>query len=154
MERSGGAISFFDRCSLFRYSLLMGQEFHELSATQLVSGLQSKRWTSLELTQHYLDRISAINHEASAVPILFREEALRQAQESDLRRMAGRSLGPLDGIPMTIKDAIRMQDSLSTYGIWFFRKHRPQTDSQLIEALRKNGAFSRVRCSQNNIAIN
>ena len=114
-------------------------EFHNHSATSLAHGLRNGRWTSVALTEHFLKRIREINPQIHAVPYVFAREALAQARESDARRAAGNTLSEIDGLPMTIKDAIRMKDSPSTYGMWLFRNHRPTRDSQLIDILRKSG---------------
>ena len=113
---------------------------HELSARQLSQGLQAGRWSSVELTSHFLQRIAEENARVHAVVGLEPAEALRQAEESDRRRAAGKSLGAIDGIPMTIKDAFRVQGYRSTYGFWMFRNYRPGTDSRVVAALRGSGA--------------
>jgi len=118
---------------------MVSQNFEAYSARALADGLQSNRWTSVELTRHFLARIKVQNPEIHAVPFLFEEEALAEAKASDVRRSTGKPLSILDGIPMTIKDAIRMKDSPSTYGIWILRNHRPRTDSKLVEVLRSSG---------------
>jgi amidase len=70
---------------------------------------------------------------------VFRSEALLQAKESDARRAAGSPLSCLDGLPMTIKDAIRIKDRPTTYVMWPLRNYRPRSDSQLIKVLRSSG---------------
>jgi len=113
--------------------------FDGLSATTLVQGLRSGRWTSVELTQYFLDRIEREDAKIHSVPFVFRSEALLQAKESDDRRAAGRPLSGLDGLPMTVKDAIRIKDRPTTYGRWLLRNYRPKDDSQLIKVLRSSG---------------
>jgi amidase len=121
--------------------MMAGQmtELHNRSATSLVHGLRNGELTSVALTGHFLNRIREINPQIHAVPYVFEREALAQARESDARRAAGGALSAIDGLPMTIKDAIRIKDSPSSYGIWLFRNHRPTRDSQLIDILRKSG---------------
>ncbi len=113
--------------------------FDEIPATQLAIGLREGRWTSVELTKHFLGRIAAVNPRVHAVVSTEAHEALAQAAESDRRRAARNPLGPLDGIPMTVKDAFRVRGHRSTYGLWMFRNYRPRTDSQVIAALRSRG---------------
>ncbi len=114
-------------------------EFHRQSATSLAQGLRSGRWTSVALTEHFLGRIREIDPKIHAVPYIFAREALAQARESDARRAAGNALSEIDGLPMTIKDAMRMKGAHSTYGAWLLRTYRPTRDSQLIDILRKSG---------------
>lgn len=113
--------------------------FDKLSATTLVEGLRSCRWTSVELTRYFLDRIEREDANIHSVPFVFRSEALLQAKESDDRRAAGRPLSGLDGLPMTVKDSIRIKDCPTTYGRWLLRNYRPKDDSQLIKVLRNSG---------------
>ena len=113
--------------------------FHEYSISTLVQGLQGGRWTSVQITEYFLNRIRELNPTIHAVPYVLADQALSQARESDLRRASGQVLSKLDGIPMTIKDAIRVKDYPSPYGTWFTRNYRPKTDCRIIEALRKNG---------------
>jgi amidase len=115
------------------------RDFNGLAAKALVTGLQSGRWTSVELTQHFLDRIEKEDPKVHAIPFVFRSEALLQAKESDGRRAAGSPLSCLDGLPMTIKDAIRIKDRPTTYGMWPLRNYRPKSDSELIKVLRSSG---------------
>ena len=112
---------------------------HEQSATSLARGLRNGHWTSIALTEHFLKRIREINPQIHAVPYVFEKEALVQARESDARRAAGGALSAIDGLPMTIKDAARMKDSPSTYGLLLLRFHRPTSDCQLIAILRRSG---------------
>ncbi len=117
----------------------MAYFFEQLSAAQLSNGLQEGRWTSVELTKHFLNRITEINPDIHGVVGIEANMALNQAEQSDARRATGTSLSTLDGIPMTVKDAFRMKGYLSTYGFRMFKNYRPQTDCQVIEVLRKNG---------------
>ena len=110
-----------------------------LTATQLSKGLREGRWTSVDLTRHFLGKIKERNHRVHAVVGVEERAALDQAAASDCRRATGNALSPLDGMPMTVKDAFRMKGCLSTYGFWMFRNYRPQNDCQVIEVLRRNG---------------
>lgn len=93
----------------------------------------------MALTEHFLRRIREIDPQIHAVPYVFEKEALAQARESDVRRAAGGALSEIDGLPMTIKDAMRIKDSRSTYGAWLLRNYRPKSDCQLIDILRESG---------------
>lgn len=115
------------------------QAFEQLTATQLSAGLQQGRWTSVDLTRHFLARIAELNPGIHAVVGIEADRALEQAAQSDRRRAAGTPLSPLDGMPMTIKDAFRIKGYLSTYGYWMFKNYRPKSDCKVIEVLRDCG---------------
>ncbi len=112
---------------------------HSASAHELLSGLQKGIWTSTQLTEHFLNKIAERDQKIHAVPIVARYAALAQANAADLRRKNGASFGPFDGLPMTVKDSLRIKNLRSTYGLLPFRNHVPKTDSKLAEALRKSG---------------
>jgi amidase len=114
-------------------------EFHNLSVNSLSQGLRRGDWTSVDLAQHFLARIRALNPTIKAVPYLLPEQALAQAQESDRRRAAGQMLGALDGIPMTIKDANRVKGYPGPIGTWFMRNYVAKSDSRMVDALRRSG---------------
>lgn len=115
------------------------RDFHNLSVCTLATGLAHGDWTSVELAEHFLKRIQALNPRIHAVPYVLEEEALAQARESDRRRLSGQVLSPLDGIPMTIKDTIRVKGYPGPYGTWFMRNYVPKTDSRIINTLRVSG---------------
>ncbi|MEV5650759.1 amidase [Nocardia sp. NPDC052254] len=75
------------------------KEIHEVAAL-LASGGSS----STEVTQAMLDRIDDIDSTVGSYVHVAHEEALAAARRSDERRAAGRALGPLDGVPIAIKD--------------------------------------------------
>lgn len=81
-----------------------------------------------------------MNPKVHAVIGIEEKAALAQAAESDRRRAAGATLSPLDGIPMTVKDACRVQGYRTSYGYWMFRNYRPRQDSAVVAALRARGA--------------
>lgn len=108
------------------------------TALTLSEGLASGRWTSRELTEHFLARIAA-DRTIHAVCTPEPEHARRAADASDARRAAGQALGPLDGLPMTLKDAMRVAGSRTTYGMWMYRNHVPARSSRAAEVLEEAG---------------
>lgn len=117
----------------------VGCSFGELGAVQISEGLRAGRWSSVELTEYFLSRIAELNSGIHAMVGIEAEMALRQAAAADARRAAGKSLGDLDGMPMTVKDAFRMQGYLSTYGFRMFKNYRPRNDCRVVEVLRNCG---------------
>ena len=122
-------------------SSIAAHAYGQLSAVQLASGLREGRWTSVELTQHFINKIAELNPQINAVVGIEASAALDQAEKSDRRRAEGVPLSPLDGMPMTVKDAFRMQGYLSTYGFWMLSSYRPSTDCKVIAALRQCGVI-------------
>ncbi len=78
------------------------------TAAQLAAELDAGTLTSRGITQAFLDSIAQNDGDIGAFLEVYESDALRQADESDRRRSAGRALSPLDGIPVAVKDNIVM----------------------------------------------
>ncbi|MEJ2308128.1 MAG: Asp-tRNA(Asn)/Glu-tRNA(Gln) amidotransferase subunit GatA [Gammaproteobacteria bacterium] len=76
---------------------------HDKTIKELAAGLQAGEFTSVELTQHFLDRIEAHDGALNSFITVTAETALAQAQAADARIAAG-DAGPLTGIPIAHKD--------------------------------------------------
>src|SRR4051812_34661782 len=77
----------------------------EKSVADLNADLAAGKVTSAGLTQAYIDRIKKEDKVTNSV-LAINPKALEAAKASDERRKAGKTLGPLDGIPILIKDNI------------------------------------------------
>ncbi len=107
---------------------------HEVSS-QLADG----RTTSAAVTQAYIDRIAAMDGSLNAV-ILVAPDALEQAAASDARRAAERALGPLDGVPILLKDNLDAVGMPTTAGSFALEENYPAEDSEVARRLRAAGA--------------
>lgn len=76
---------------------------HTKTIAQLVSGLRSKAFSSVELTRHYLDRINSLDSKYNSFVTVTDDIALAQAEAADQRLAAG-DASPLCGIPIAHKD--------------------------------------------------
>jgi len=74
--------------------------------TQLCSALADGQLSSREVTQAYLDRIASVEERVGAYITVTAEEALRQAETIDRRRLSGEKLPLLAGVPVAVKDNI------------------------------------------------
>jgi len=96
------------------------------------------RLTATGLTSAYLARIRALDSKVNAV-LALNPGALAQAAASDWRHRTGRVRGPLDGIPVLVKDNVDTRDQDTTAGSRALRS-RPAKDATLITRLRDAGA--------------
>ena len=114
----------------------------EKSIDELQAMLASGKWTSARLTQAYLDRIEAIDRKGPTLRsvIAVAPNALEQARVSDARRKAGKLLGPLDGIPVLIKDNIETQELPTTAGSLALVDNWTRRDAPMVALLRAQGA--------------
>ncbi len=117
----------------------MSDPLHRLPVEALAAALADGRLTARALLEHDLDRIERLNPALNAV-IALDPGARQAADESDARRKAGRSLGPLDGVPVTIKDNLLMKGCPAVWGSPLYRDHRPDHDEAPVARLRAVGA--------------
>jgi len=112
-----------------------------LNIAELRQLILAKQITVVELVTQYIDRIKQKNPSINAVTHLCEEPALLDARAADSALNAGKSIGPLHGIPFTLKDAFRVKGSLTTYGLPQYKKYQPQSESELVSRLRNAGAI-------------
>lgn len=79
---------------------------HELSAADLIGGYRRRDFSPVEVIQAVLGHVELWEHKLQALYLLRPELALAQARASEARWLRGAPLGPLDGVPVTIKDNI------------------------------------------------
>lgn len=110
---------------------------------ELSAALESGELTSTELTQAYIDRFTAIDRNGPRLQsiLALNPDALGQAAASDARRANGQALGPLDGVPILLKDNIETVDPMpTTAGSLALVMNFAVKDSPLVASLRANGA--------------
>ena len=96
--------------------------------------------TSEELVKACLGQIERLDEEVCAWAFLDPDFALQQAREADLAIKVGRSLGPLHGVPIGIKDIIDTKDMPTEDGTVLHRGRRPLQDATVVSKLREAGA--------------
>ncbi|HYE51392.1 MAG TPA: amidase [Azospirillaceae bacterium] len=111
-----------------------------LSASSLSEALARGTTTAEEAARAYLDRIAALDGELGCYITVCAETALAEAVASDQRRAAGDALGPLDGVPVAVKDNIDAAGVPCTGGVAAYRHRVPQHDAFCVERLREAGA--------------
>ena len=90
-------------------------ELHELTLKEQLEGLKNSTFSSVELTDHYLKRIKAIDPDINSYITVTEELALLQAKEADTRYNNNNPLD-LDGIPLAHKDIFCTENILTTCG--------------------------------------
>ncbi|MDQ8204681.1 amidase [Pelagicoccus sp. SDUM812003] len=116
-------------------------ELHFMSATKLASLIRSKQLSSTEAVQLFVDRIHKVNPYINAVVTPCFERAFDEAKKADELLAKGQSLGPLHGVPMTIKDSIDTEGVVSTGGTQGRSHFVPEKDATTVARLRGAGAI-------------
>jgi aspartyl-tRNA(Asn)/glutamyl-tRNA(Gln) amidotransferase subunit A len=108
---------------------------HELGAR-----FRSGESSSAEAAQAYLERIEALDPQVRAFLTVTRDQALIQAAAADVRLKAQKPLGPLDGIPIALKDVLCTRGIRTTCGSKILERFVPPYDATVVERLRGAGA--------------
>jgi amidase len=111
------------------------------TATDLVSRLRSGRLSSVELLEHLLARIEEVNGDVNAFVTVDVDGGRARARDADDARADGVELGPLQGLPMTIKDCFETEGIRTTVGAPFLADYVPARDADAVARLRKGGAI-------------
>lgn len=124
-------------------------DVREVSLSQLAGDLAAGNTTAVEVTKAYIARIEAMDGELNSV-IAIAPDAIKQAEASDSRRTAKRARGPMDGIPILLKDNIDAVGMPTTAGSYALENNFPKQDSEVAERLRASGAIilGKVNLSQ------
>ncbi|MGE5337615.1 MAG: amidase [Gemmatimonadota bacterium] len=94
---------------------------------------------ALELAEFYLARIERANAKLNAFASVDAEIARGHARASDARRAGGLALGPLDGLPIALKDLLEIEGRVTTVGSALFRERRSPVTAPVVERLLAAG---------------
>ncbi|MFZ5557628.1 MAG: amidase [Pseudomonadota bacterium] len=112
-----------------------------LGAVQAQDAIARGLISSEQLVQACLERIREVDASVEAWAFLDPEFALEQAREADRARQEGRTLGPLHGVPVAIKDIIDVRSMPTEDGTVLHAGRRPLRDAALVTQLRADGAI-------------
>ena len=110
------------------------------SAAELAALIRSKQVSPVEVTAHFLERISRHNGELNAFITVAQESAMAQAHRAEAAVIAGEELGPLHGVPVGVKDLDDTKGLRTTYGSILRMDHVPDHDDVAVERIRAAGA--------------
>jgi aspartyl-tRNA(Asn)/glutamyl-tRNA(Gln) amidotransferase subunit A len=128
----------------------MSSELFHQPITTLAASLAAKKLTSVELTQAVIARTKAVEPRVHAFNSYDEADALAQAAASDARRTAGQSRGPLDGIPIGLKDVIAVTGQPLTASSKMLKNFVSPYDATVTVKLKKAGAvlWGRLNCDE------
>ena len=119
----------------------MTGEIWRNNATGLAGMIAAGDVSSLEVVDSHLDRIEEVNGWLNAVTRVLADEARVAAKDADKAVAAGDELGPLHGVPCTIKENVDVAGTPTTQGLPIFADLISPTDAPLVERLRSAGAI-------------
>jgi aspartyl-tRNA(Asn)/glutamyl-tRNA(Gln) amidotransferase subunit A len=112
----------------------------QLDATALSALLDARKTTPLQLLEQAFARLDALEPVLNAFTHVDRDGASEAATVATERQATGTRVGPLDGIPMSVKDNIFVAGLPARWGSLLFRDHVPDRDDICVERLRAAGA--------------
>jgi len=111
-------------------------------ATELQRLYRRGAASPLEVMQAVLARVDTVNSSLNAIVTLARESALAEARKATAAlKRTGSKVGPLHGVPVTIKDLTLTKGIRTTWGSRVFEDHVPTEDSLIVERLKAAGAI-------------
>ena len=117
------------------------EELIYMSATKLAQLIREKKVSAVEATMAYIDRQLAVNDQLNAVVMNCYSRALKEAQAADTALAQGKSLGPLHGVPMTIKDSLDTEGVITTGATYGRQQYVPTKDATCVARVRAAGAI-------------
>ncbi|PYN75794.1 MAG: amidase [Candidatus Rokuibacteriota bacterium] len=113
-----------------------------LPATELVALIKRKKVSPVEVVDGVLDRIRTINPRLNAFVTLTEESARREAKVAERALMKrGARLGPLHGVPFSVKDLVITRGVRTTFGTPLYRDNVPTEDAPIVERMKGAGGI-------------
>ena len=113
-----------------------------LPATALAALIRSKKVSPVEVVDAVLDRIERLNPKLNAFVTLTADQARRDAKAAE-RALGkkGAKLGPLHGVPFSVKDLVITKGVRTTFGTPLYRDNVPAEDAPMVQRLKAAGAI-------------
>ena len=118
----------------------MSEELTKQSARELVRLLRSRAVSPVEVVEAHLKRIEEVNPSLNAI-VTIADDVVNRAREAEDAIVRGREVGPLHGLPITIKDTIETKGLRTTSGSRLRSDHFPDRDATVVARLKAAGAI-------------
>lgn len=128
-------------------------ELWTCSAAELARKVRSREVSSREIVEGHLERIEAVNPKVNAIVETLAGSALESADLADRAVAAGDRLGPLHGVPVTVKQNIDVAGTATTLGLAAFKDAVAPCDGPPVERLREAGAIVIGRTNMPDFAL-
>ena len=110
------------------------------TAGEIAQAIRSGEVSSLEITDAFTRRIERYDEAINAVVVRDFERAREAARQADEAKARGETLGPLHGVPMTIKESYDIEGLPTTWGFQDFTGNLATRDAYVVERFKAAGA--------------
>ena len=117
------------------------QDICWMSAVDIVGAIREKKLSPVEVTEAVLERIEAVNPKINAYVTITADYARTEAKKAEDAVMKGEKLGPLHGVPVSIKDLVFTKGVRTTMGSKLLADFIPEEDAVLVMRLKEAGAI-------------
>src|SRR5260370_9290615 len=121
-------------------TLTLSEELTTKSATELAALIRSRIVSPVEVLEAHLQRIERINPQLNAI-VTLAPDALDRARAAESALTTGEEIGPLHGVPLTVKDTIETEGVRTTSGSRLLTEHIPLRDAAVAARLKSAGAI-------------
>jgi aspartyl-tRNA(Asn)/glutamyl-tRNA(Gln) amidotransferase subunit A len=124
----------------------------DLSLNELHQGLKNKDFSSVELTQYYLNQIKDLNTDINAFITVDEEKSIQQAQQAD-QLITQNHISELTGIPIAQKDIFCASSWKTTCGSKMLDNFYAPYDSKVVDLFNKSGAINLGKTNMDEFAM-
>ena len=119
----------------------MSDEIWRLGVCETALSIREGNYTCSEVVGAAVERLHKINPKLNAVSVDLSQEALEQASEADRKLQKNSDLGPLFGVPITLKENIDLKGQATTLAVEKFANNIAPEDAPVVASLKKAGAI-------------
>ena len=131
----------------------MPEQLWKRSAGELATLIAAREVTATEVLDAHLGRVAEVNGSLNAVVRVLEDEARVAAAEADRAVAAGEPLGPLHGVPFSVKDNIDVEGDVSTQGISLLAEIPATADAPAVARMRSAGAIPFARTNMPELGL-
>src|SRR5574342_72046 len=118
----------------------MERELWRWDAVELAAAIRTRKVSSREAVHSVLERLETVNPAINAVTVVLAEQALATADAADATVKRGEAMGPLHGVPVTVKENIDQAGQATANGIVAYKDRIAESDSPPVANWKRAGA--------------
>jgi aspartyl-tRNA(Asn)/glutamyl-tRNA(Gln) amidotransferase subunit A len=119
----------------------MSEDLAYCAASDLAAMIRRREVSPVEVMRATLDRIQRAQPILNAFITVAGDQAMAAAREAERALMSGAELGPLHGVPASVKDLVPTKGIRTTFGSLIFKEHVPDRDAVAVARLKEAGAI-------------